>query len=67
MQLREKIDIQINGIHLVIGEIQKISLLENILDDDGHLRPEKADILCCNGLDTYYTANWLERFAYAKP
>jgi flavin reductase (DIM6/NTAB) family NADH-FMN oxidoreductase RutF len=67
MQLREKIDIHLNGTHLVIGEIHSISIEDKLLEQDGHLRPEKADIICCNGLDTYYTAQWLDRFPYAKP
>lgn len=67
MQLREKIDIHLNGTHLVIGEIHSISIEDKLLEQDGHLRPEKAAIICCNGLDTYYTAQWLDRFPYAKP
>ena len=67
MQFREKMDIPLNGTHLVIGEIISISMDDDLLQPDGHLMPEKADIICCNGLDTYYTAQWLGRFPYAKP
>lgn len=63
----EKTDIAINGTHLVIGEVQHLIMNEGILEPDGHLRPDHADVICCNGLDTYYRVEFIDRLAYAKP
>lgn len=67
LRLAERLDIQANGTHLIIGEIMLVELDEEVLEEDGHLRLDKADVVCCNGLDSYYLPQFMERLPYAKP
>ncbi|MFK7830707.1 MAG: flavin reductase family protein [Congregibacter sp.] len=67
MQLREEQKLEINGCHLVIGEIQSIELPEHALIDTGALDPAAAGSVALSGLDAYYLAQPLCRMAYAKP
>lgn len=66
MSFVEKLDVKANGTHLVIGEVQHLFMDEDILEPDGHLRPDKANVICCNGLDSYYRVEFIDRLAYAK-
>jgi flavin reductase (DIM6/NTAB) family NADH-FMN oxidoreductase RutF len=66
MSFVEKLDIKVNGTHLVIGEVQHLFVEEGVIEEDGHLRPDKANVICCNGLDTYYRVAFINRLAYAK-
>jgi flavin reductase (DIM6/NTAB) family NADH-FMN oxidoreductase RutF len=67
LELREEIAIQSNGTFLVIGEVQEIWLKAEILEADGSLRPDKAQLLAVAGLDHYYLPSFLAALPYAKP
>jgi flavin reductase (DIM6/NTAB) family NADH-FMN oxidoreductase RutF len=66
LSMMEKMEIQCNGTILVIGQVIHLSLQEEILQNDGHLRQDLAEIICCGGLDTYFQPAFLERLPYAK-
>ncbi|AWG21210.1 flavin oxidoreductase [Flavobacterium faecale] len=67
MKFKQKIDIELNGTILVIGEIDSIHYPEDCLCTDGFIDIEKADTVTCSGLDSYHTTKRLSRLAYAKP
>lgn len=66
-ELNERIDVQSNGTHLIIGAIRKMIYPDGILAEDGFLDLEKARSLTVSGLDSYHTTNRLKRLPYAKP
>ena len=67
LELKEKIELKINGTILVIGEIKQIYLPETALLVDGFVNLEKAGTITCSGLDSYSTTTQLARLSYAKP
>ena len=56
-----------NGCRLIIGAIEHIYLPEEIIEEDGWIRLDKADTLTAVGLDGYAMPSLLDRFAYARP
>lgn len=67
LAFREKVEIQLNGTILMIGEVQELYVPENCLHQDGYLDIEKAGTITVSGLDTYHTTQKLARLSYAKP
>ena len=67
LTLQEIIPITLNNTFLVIGKIDSIYMDAAIVSEDGFLHLDKADTICCNGADGYYTADLIGRYAYAKP
>lgn len=67
LSLEEKIDIKVNGTHLLIGKIETVSLPDNYLKEDGYIDIEEAGTITVSGLDCYHTTSKLERLPYAKP
>lgn len=67
LKLREIIPIQLNDTYLVIGEIQNVKLEDNILLADGFLSLDRAQSICSNGIDGYYSTSLIDRYQYAKP
>ncbi len=65
--LKEKIDLNINGTLLVIGEIQHVYLPADSVMNDGFIDLEKAGSITCSGLDSYHVTHKLKRLSYAKP
>lgn len=59
--------IQKNGTILIIGEILKVILPDDIIKPDGYVDIEKAGTLAISGLDCYHTTSRIERLPYAKP
>jgi flavin reductase (DIM6/NTAB) family NADH-FMN oxidoreductase RutF len=66
MTFREKIDIQSNGTHLIVGEITKIQLPEFILNKDGFIDLAAVETIASSGVDAYYSVKLLARYQYAK-
>lgn len=66
MAFREKIDVESNGTHLIIGEITTIQLPEFILNKEGFVDLEAIETIASSGVDAYYTINLLARYQYAK-
>ena len=67
LTLQEIIPIKLNDTFLVIGKISSIHLDAAIVSQDGFLQLDKANSICCNGADGYYTTDLLGRYSYAKP
>ncbi len=61
LDLVEVKNIECNGTTLVIGQVQHLQIADALLDDDGHLRPDQADMVSCCGLDTYYLPQFIDR------
>lgn len=67
LKLVEKIDIEANGTHLIVGEVTEIQLPEGCMDESGKLDIEAAGSVAISGLDQYHSTSTLNRFSYAKP
>ena len=67
MQLREHRELEINGTHLVIGEVVCAELPDDSLYEDGSLDFGVTGSVALSGLDSYYRPALLKRMAYAKP
>lgn len=67
LEFKEKIDIELNGTVLVIGEIIEIIINDGLVLEDGKLDIVKANSVAVTGLDEYHTATSLGRLEYAKP
>jgi flavin reductase (DIM6/NTAB) family NADH-FMN oxidoreductase RutF len=64
---KEKVDIAINNTTMIIGEIVKVYVPENCIEEDGFIDIEKANSITCSGLDSYHKTVALDRLSYAKP
>jgi flavin reductase (DIM6/NTAB) family NADH-FMN oxidoreductase RutF len=67
MQLKEIIPVSFNRTFFVIGAVTDIFIQDDLLQPDGFIQLEKAELLSCLGLDGYYQPQLLNRFSYAKP
>jgi flavin reductase (DIM6/NTAB) family NADH-FMN oxidoreductase RutF len=67
LELREVIDMEINGTTIIIGEIVHILTDDLLLAADGTIDHGKANTMTVAGLDTYYLPQPVGQLAYAKP
>ncbi|MCO5949853.1 flavin reductase family protein [Mucilaginibacter flavidus] len=67
LELREIIDIEINGTTIVIGEVIQILTGDGVISEDGFVDHTKAETMTVAGLDSYYLPRLVGRLAYAKP
>ncbi len=67
LELREVIDMEINGTTIIIGEIIHIITEDALITADGTLDHHKAKSMTVAGLDTYYLPQPVGQLAYAKP
>ena len=67
LSLQEIIPIALNDTFLVIGKVITIQIEENILSADGFLHLDRANSICSNGVDGYYSTELINRYEYAKP
>ncbi|AYL95191.1 flavin reductase family protein [Mucilaginibacter celer] len=67
LELREIIDIEINGTTILIGEIIHILMDDDVIAADGTVDHGKAKTMTVAGLDTYYLPQPVGQLAYAKP
>lgn len=67
MQLREHTPLEINGTHLVIGEVILADVPSPACRADGSLDLVAAGSVSLTGLDTYHQSVDIKRMAYAKP
>lgn len=67
LELKERVDISINGSIVLVGEIKVIYLPEDCWKQDGYVDLEKAGSLTILGLDSYHRTQKLARLTYAKP
>ena len=66
-EFKQRIDLEINGTSLIIGEIIHVSMPNDILCSDGYIDIEKAGSVAGSGLDSYHLTQRLARLTYAKP
>ena len=67
LTLREHQRMQINGTHLVIGQIVLVTVPEECVSSDGSVDIAGAGTVALSGLDSYHRPQPLRRMAYAKP
>lgn len=67
IEFKQKIDIELNGTVMVIGEIVEVLVEESIIADDGKLDLISAETVAVSGLDEYHFMSSLGRLPYAKP
>ena len=64
---RQTIDLDINGSHMVIGEVIEVQLDEDAVSDDGAIDLGALGSLVVSGLDHYHATDSIARLSYAKP
>jgi flavin reductase (DIM6/NTAB) family NADH-FMN oxidoreductase RutF len=67
LELREIINVQLNGTTIVVGEIVQILADDAIITEDGTIDHAEAETMTVAGLDTYFLPQAVGRLAYAKP
>ncbi|WP_461452669.1 flavin reductase family protein [Mucilaginibacter sp.] len=67
LELRETVDIELNGTTIVIGEIIQILADANLIANDGTVDHIQAETMTVAGLDAYFLPQPVGRLAYAKP
>lgn len=67
LELREHKPLDINGTHLLIGEITCLEIPSGAMLEDGSLDLVAAGSVAISGLDTYLRAERLGKLPYAKP
>ena len=66
MKFKEEHFIKVNGTRLIIAEILEIHLPEEVLDDKGYVRLDKAFDVGIGGLNSYYNLKRITSFPYAR-
>lgn len=64
---KERLDVQSNGTHILIGAIERVNLIENAIGEDGFVDLQQLGTLTSAGLDAYYATELVDRLSYAKP
>lgn len=67
LELREIIDVAINGTTIVIGEIVQLLIDDLIVEEGGTVDHIKAGSMAVSGLDRYFIPQFLGSLSYAKP
>jgi len=67
LELREIIDMEINGTTIVVGEIVEILTDDALVQTDGNVDHIKARTMTVAGLNAYFVPQPLGRLSYAKP
>jgi flavin reductase (DIM6/NTAB) family NADH-FMN oxidoreductase RutF len=67
MTFKERHVIQTNQTVLIIGQVRELIIQDGLLEADGLIDLEKAEILTMMGLDSYHITKKLRRMEYAKP
>ena len=67
MKFLERIDIALNGVHLVVGDVTEIFLPKGSMREDGFVDLAAAGTVCGSSLDAYYLPELITRLAYARP
>jgi flavin reductase (DIM6/NTAB) family NADH-FMN oxidoreductase RutF len=67
LTLREHQRMEINGTHLVIGQITLVTVPDECVGSDGSVDIARAGTVALSGLDSYHRPQPLGRMAYAKP
>jgi flavin reductase (DIM6/NTAB) family NADH-FMN oxidoreductase RutF len=66
-ELVQRIPIEFNQTHFIIGKITQVMVPDSLVGQDGFIDLESAGTITCSGLDSYHTTKRLIRLPYAKP
>ncbi len=66
-ELVQRIQIEFNQTHFIIGKITQVMVPDSLVGQDGFIDLESAGTITCSGLDSYHTTKRLIRLPYAKP
>jgi flavin reductase (DIM6/NTAB) family NADH-FMN oxidoreductase RutF len=66
MEWKENISIKLNGTILVIGEIKNIYLNDGIIQENGQLDLNQAEVVCISGLNRYHKVEEIGHYPYAR-
>jgi flavin reductase (DIM6/NTAB) family NADH-FMN oxidoreductase RutF len=66
-ELVQRIPIEFNQTHFIIGKITHMMVPDSLVGPDGFIDLESAGTLTCSGLDSYYVTTRVIRLPYAKP
>jgi len=64
---RETLDLDINGTHMVIGEVVEVLVADAAVGEDGAIDLGTLESVVVSGLDHYHRPESIARFSYAKP
>jgi len=67
LTLKEEITLTSNETILIVGEIQQVTLSEELIKADGYVDLASANIVSCTGMDAYHLPSKLARLSYAQP
>lgn len=67
LSLKSETKIKENGTILLIGQIEVLSIEDELLGKDGYIDHFKAETSAGGGLDDYFMLTKLSRLTYAKP
>jgi len=67
LTLEDLIPIPANDTQLIVGRVVLIQLADGLLLDHGGIDFSKMECVASSALDTYFTAQPLVRYSYAKP
>ncbi len=66
LTLEDEIQIKANDTILLVGKVRELFIADELLDASGFINLDKTKTALVHGLETYYTADKLDRLAYAK-
>ncbi|MEO0414898.1 MAG: flavin reductase [Verrucomicrobiota bacterium] len=67
LEFRQKIDIELNGTVLILGEVKDVFVDPKLIETDGNIDLALAATAAGSGLDGYYAPELISRVSYAKP
>jgi flavin reductase (DIM6/NTAB) family NADH-FMN oxidoreductase RutF len=67
MELKEIVPIKHNNTFFIIGAVTAAYVADDLVEEDGCIDLQKANIITSLGIDSYYSVNKEGKFAYAKP
>ena len=67
MKLVNTLPIAVNNTILVIGQIERIYVEDDLMAEDGHVDLERAETAAVNGLGVYFSGQKIKQLPYARP
>ena len=65
LELVQEIPIELNGTVMLIGEIQRLYIADELIFEEGYIDLDRADIAGISGLNTYYNLSFKASYPYA--
>ena len=67
LSLNSIVDIPLNGMQLVIGDVSHVEVDDSAIGSDGQLHLKEINALCATGLNLYSETTELKQYPYARP